>query len=68
MRYFERFPQNKKCIICGTSEDKECFLVPIDGTDEGNKYEVTPVHRDCLAESADSFRYNKGNGIIYKFI
>lgn len=66
MRTFEKFPENARCPMCGTNEDKECFLIPIDGTDDGCVCEAQPAHTECL--KIDGYRYNKVNGIIYRFI
>ena len=59
---FEHFPEDKICPICGKKEDFPCTLLPIDGTDDGDIYEVIPVHEYCL----DGFRYNRAGHIIYK--
>ena len=64
-RTFEHFPQtnNTKCRICGTNDDKECFLMPIDGTGDGNICEAQPTHVGCI--SPDKFRFNKEHGLVY---
>jgi hypothetical protein len=66
MKTFKEFPKDDKCILCGTNENKECILIPIDGTKpEGEHYEqVTPAHLDCIQP-----RYNREAGefgIIYQ--
>ncbi len=48
MRTFEKFPEKSKCPLCKTNEDKECILVAIHGTDEGNICQATPVHTECI--------------------
>lgn len=63
MKTFEHFPETSVCPICGTSEDKPCTLVTIDGTNDGNRCEAQPVHVDCLV---GEWRYNKECGVIYK--
>ena len=35
MRTFENFPEGTNCPLCGTNENKECCLIPIDGTEDG---------------------------------
>ena len=67
MRTFEHFPPQSKCPLCGTSEDKECALIPIDGTQDDNLCEGMPVHTACIADY-DKYRYNgsAGNGVIYR--
>lgn len=61
MRIFEQFPQDKKCPICKTNEDKECVLIPIDRTFRGGLAEGAPTHADCLMKS---LIYYPGHGII----
>jgi hypothetical protein len=65
MRTFDHFPGKAICPICGTSEDKPCFLVPIDGTREGSICQAQPVHTACINFYNDKFRYNKEVRIIY---
>jgi len=48
MRTFKHFPKEKKCPICGKSDDKECILAGIEGTQEGNNMEALPIHLDCI--------------------
>lgn len=63
MRTFDNFPEHIKCKLCGTDENKECTLIPIDGTDDGGNCEATPVHTDCIKHI--QFRYNKTANIFY---
>jgi len=51
MNTFEHFPKEAICPICGTNTDKECILIGIDGTQEGNNCQAIPVHLDCILES-----------------
>lgn len=66
-RTFPHFNQEGKCPICGTNKDKECFLMPIDGTkdEDGRIEEAEQVHVDCFFGKRDLFRCNKDLGIIY---
>jgi hypothetical protein len=48
MRTFKEFPKNTKCPICRTSDNKECVLVVIDGTQEGFNAQAQPFHLDCI--------------------
>ena len=62
LRTFDHFPEDKECIICGTSEDDKCVLIMIDGTTEGNIAQAEPVHLACAVAS----NYNKQVGVIYR--
>jgi len=66
MRTFAKFPSGITCPICKTSNDKECFLMPIDGTDDDGNCEAAPTHVDCLL--SDRYRYNREAGIVYRFV
>ena len=67
MRSFDHFPQghNARCPVCGTDDDKPCFLLPIDGTSNGHNCEAIPTHVDCIREHLDQLRYLKDMDIIY---
>jgi hypothetical protein len=67
MRLFDHFPQKDKvhCPLCGTADDRPCFPLPIDGTEQDDVCESTLVHADCIREQLDSFRYNRDEGIVY---
>lgn len=64
MRTFKHFPDDKTCPMCGTSEDKECILIPIDGTGDGSICEAVPVHAECVQKG--DLRYNREANIFYK--
>jgi len=66
MRTFKHFPEDKECVICGKSDDKECTLLPIDGTDRGNNCEAVPVHADCIRNI--ELRYNREAGAVYRMV
>ena len=63
MRTFDHFPENAVCPVCGTSEDKKCVLIAIQGTQEGNISEAAPVHADCIDPA--NMLFNKEVGVIY---
>jgi len=65
-KVFKHFPENSKCPMCNTSEDGECVLLPIDGTEDGNICQAKPVHVKCIA-AFNNFRINEEQGIIYGF-
>jgi len=64
MRIFEHFVKGQKCLLCGTEDDKECTLIPIDGTKDGNNCQAVPIHTDCIKNI--DLRYNKEANIFYK--
>lgn len=64
MKTFKHFPEDKICPMCGTSEDKECTLIPIDGTQDGNNCEAVPVHVECVRKG--DLRFNRETNIFYK--
>lgn len=62
MRTFAHFPDNAICPVCQTNEDKECCLIPMAGTQEGNIIQVAPVHVDCILSNSI---YIKDRNIIF---
>ena len=65
MRKFEQFPADSVCPLCGTSDERECFLMPVAGTQDGHNWEATVVHVACMAdEQAGRFMHYKKQGII----
>ncbi len=66
-RTFKEFPAAAKCLFCGTSDNRECYLLDIDGTDIGGICQAVPVHLDCLLE-LDKFSYSRETGIVYRSI
>jgi hypothetical protein len=65
---FKEFPQDNKCIICGTNDNKECVLVKLDHTYQDGICEATPVHVDCISNLIDKFVYNEKNKVFYTVI
>jgi hypothetical protein len=63
VRTFENFPDDSICPVCNTNENKECILLPIDNTTEGNICQEKVIHVDCL--SFDKFRFVEEGKIIY---
>lgn len=64
-RTFEHFPKDKICLFCGTNENKECILIPIDHTQEGTICEAIPVHWECACEG-HLLRYNQDANVFYR--
>ncbi len=62
---FKHFPSDAVCPICGKSDDRPCFLVPIDGTEKERICEAKPVHVKCLTNDLSQWRYNPSVGVIY---
>lgn len=63
IRYFEEFPEDINCPICGTNDKDYCMLIGIDGTGDGRIEEATPIHVSCLLKN--TFRFHKEIGVIY---
>jgi hypothetical protein len=64
-RIFKHFPPEAKCPICGKSDDSECFIIPIDGTEKERLCEAQPVHVTCITDDLRQFRYNRKLRCIY---
>lgn len=47
-RIFECFPEQVVCPVCGTSDEGQCLLAPIQGTEEDSICEAKPIHLRCL--------------------
>lgn len=65
MKTFEHFPEKSICKLCGANDDKECTLVPVDGTNNGGNVEAIPVHVECISKL--NLRYNRESNIFYQF-
>ncbi len=65
MSTFEHFNSagDSVCPVCGTKDDKEIVLIPIDGTEDGNNMQAIQVHTDCLS----NLSYAKEMKVIYVF-
>lgn len=63
MKKFDHFNPVNPCLICGTTDDKPCTLVPIDGTKHDRNCEAVAIHIDCI-----NLRFNKELGIFYQKI
>jgi hypothetical protein len=63
MRTFKQFPETQTCPICKTSENKECVLAAIDGTQEGHNAQAQVFHLDCI----DLWYYPKDGILAQKF-
>ena len=61
MRVFKEFPENGVCPICGMNTKKECVLIGILGTEDGNNITAQPFHLDCL-----ELLYDKHYKIIFQ--
>jgi len=58
MRTFEHFPDfGAMCPICNTNEDRECVLIPLKGTEDGNIMEALATHSDCAIDAAAAYIY-----------
>ena len=62
--FFEGFPQQSKCFLCGTNDDKPCTLIGVDHTAKGGCEEALPVHIQCMADHK-VWRINRESGVMY---
>ena len=63
-RTFEHFPPGSHCPLCGDSEDGECVLIGINGTESGKYIEAIPFHLSCLSNPKRFFYYRDENCIL----
>ena len=64
MRIFKRFPETKKCPICGTNENKDSVLIANTGTNTKDSpliFEAECFHLDCI-----DLMYNQKLEIIFQ--
>ena len=47
LRTFEHFPPEAICPVCQTTDDGECVLIRIIGTENGHLMEGQPFHLAC---------------------
>ena len=54
MHTFDNFPQDRRCPICGTADDRPGVLVVDADEAVGGivRHAAHPVHLDCLVENA----------------
>jgi len=64
IRYFEHYPPESSCFLCGTNKDEPCALIGVDGTGDGRIVEAEPIHIRCLLNN-ENWRINRPMGIIY---
>jgi len=64
LRTFDHFPEDKKCVVCGTNEDDQCVLVMIDGTGDGSIAKAEPIHLGCAVAT----NYKREMGLVYRLI
>lgn len=64
IRYFQHYPDNASCFLCGTRRDEPCVLIGIDGTTSGRIEEAIPIHLKCMMNSKN-WRVNRPMGIMY---
>ena len=69
MTTFPHFPPNTFCPICRTSEDKECWLVPVLGTAEDGIVEAAPMHVECTGRQLiGRLRYDREMDLVFCFL
>lgn len=61
-RTFERFPEDVTCPVCGTNDEGESVLIPIDGTTDGLVVKCQPIHLGCAVAS----NWDRSVGLLYR--
>ena len=67
MHTFDKFPQDRRCPICGTADERPGVLVTdsdkalLDDLRHAGRSEAHPVHLDCLVDNA---WYSPRRGLI----
>jgi len=61
-RAFPHFPDDSVCPVCKTSDDGECVLIPIVGTQDGSIFQAKPMHLACAIPQW----YDEVNEVIYR--
>lgn len=61
MNTFDKFPQDRRCPICGTADERPCMLVTDSDKGRAGCSEAHPVHLDCLVDNA---WYSPRRGLI----
>lgn len=72
-RTFEQFPKGHgtKCPVCGTDDEGETILVPIDGTQDGGICQAQPTHTKCLMSEGWQLSNpspDTGKRLIYRWL
>jgi len=65
---FPKWPVGMTCVLCGTSEEAPCVLVPIAGTEDDGIVEVTPVHLPCLGALMNKPTWHPDKGVMTSFL
>ena len=69
MRTFPNFPGTQLCPICNSNRNGECWLMAIDGTEDGGNVQAAPVHVECTGRyMIGKMRLNREAEIVYAFI
>jgi hypothetical protein len=63
MRVFEKFPEHGVCPVCGTNQNAQTILVPIDDfkNKDSNTVEAIPTHLSCIVSN---IRYSKSHQLM----
>ena len=63
MKTFAHFPEDSRCLICGTNRDEESVLIPIEGIRRDSLCGKECVHLKCIQTA--KYKYNRTMNIIY---
>lgn len=64
MRKFKHFPKIATCPLCGTNQDKACFLMTIAGTFRDGLCEGQPVHVTCMMQRVKDFVWYRDQRVM----
>lgn len=64
VHFFEHFPAESTCLLCGTNDDLPCILVGINGTAHENIERAQPIHLRCVADYR-KWRIDANIGVMY---
>ena len=55
--------ENKKCLICGLSDNENYYLIPCDHLKDEDATHYEYAHVTCMTQGM--FRYNRATRLIY---
>ena len=63
---FPEFPEETICLLCGTNDNKPCWLMPVTGTETGGNIEAVPIHVECTGTFlVDKLQYSRELNLVF---